>query len=91
MENQNPEVQAQEQSQQPIIITLADLDLLRQIIDLASSRGAFKGAELGDVGAVYNKLTSFLGLAAEQIQADQAAANPASDEVAPADSPAQGE
>lgn len=87
MENQNPEVQAQEQQQQqPIIITLADLDLLRQIIDLASSRGAFKGSELGDVGAVYNKLTSFLGLAAEQIQADQATADPASNEA-----PAQGE
>lgn len=76
MENQNPEVQAQQQSQ-PIVITLADLDLLRQILDLAASRGAFKGAELSEVGAVYNKLNEFLNLAASQIQAEQEQANSA--------------
>jgi hypothetical protein len=41
-------------------ITIADLDLLRTIVDLASSRGAFKGAELRQVGEVYEKLTRFL-------------------------------
>jgi len=41
-------------------ITIADLDLLRSIVDLASSRGAFRGAELKQVGEVYEKLTSFL-------------------------------
>ena len=39
---------------QPTDITIADLDLLRQIVDLASSRGAFKGSELSQVGEVYN-------------------------------------
>ena len=60
---------------QPITdITIADLDLLRQIVDLASSRGAFRGAELSQVGEVYNKLTRFLELVAGQPQqnADQA-------------------
>jgi hypothetical protein len=56
---------------QPIDITIADLDLLRQIVDLASSRGAFKGAELSQVGEVYNKLTRFLELAVAQTQAQQ--------------------
>ena len=65
-------------SDQPLIITLADLDLLRQIIDLASSRGAFKGAELGDVGRIYNKLSAFLDLAVAQAQAEQQDANAAS-------------
>ena len=52
-------------------ITVTDLDLLRQIVDLASSRGAFKGAELSQVGEVYNKLTRFLELAAAQTQIQQ--------------------
>jgi hypothetical protein len=41
-------------------ITIADLDVLRNILDLAASRGAFRAAELEQVGVLYNKLTSFL-------------------------------
>ena len=58
-------------SDQPLIITLADLDLLRQIIDLASSRGSFKGPELNDVGRIYNKLSAFINIAAAQSQTEQ--------------------
>jgi hypothetical protein len=92
MENQNPV--AQEQNDQGLIINLADLDLIRQIIDLATSRGAFKGAELSDIGRVYNKLTAFLDLAVAQAQAEQEAANPTPQDnsSAPsADAPSQGE
>ena len=92
MENQNPV--AQEQNDQGLIVTLADLDLIRQIIDLAASRGAFKGPELSDVGRVYNKLSAFLDLAAAQAQAEQEAANPTPQDnsSAPsADAPSQGE
>jgi hypothetical protein len=52
-------------------ITVADLDMLRQIVDLASSRGAFRGPELSQIGEVYNKLTRFLELALAQTQAQQ--------------------
>ena len=41
-------------------ITIADLDMLKNIIDLASSRGAFRGAELKTVGETYEKLCAFL-------------------------------
>jgi hypothetical protein len=41
-------------------ITIADLDTLKNIIDLASTRGAFRAAEMKEIGEVYNKLTSFL-------------------------------
>jgi|TARA_R110000868_G_scaffold56564_2_gene175093 hypothetical protein len=41
-------------------ITIADLGLLKNIIDLASTRGAFRAAEMKEVGDVYNKLTAFL-------------------------------
>jgi hypothetical protein len=52
---------------QPIVV--ADLDALRSIIDLAASRGAFHGAELSQVGAVYDKLTIFLNSVVAQAQA----------------------
>jgi len=42
-------------------ISLVDLNSLAQIIDLASSRGAFRGGELEPIGALFNKLTAFLG------------------------------
>ena len=41
-------------------ITVADLDALKGIVDVAASRGAFRAAELAQVGAVYDKLTAFL-------------------------------
>ena len=41
-------------------ITIVDLDLLRNIINLACTRGAFNGAEAKQVGEVYEKLTNFL-------------------------------
>ena len=50
-------------------ITVADLNLLKNIIDLASSRGAFRAAELKEVGEVYNKLAVFLEAVVAQAQA----------------------
>lgn len=41
-------------------ITVADLGALQGIVDLAASRGAFRGTELTQVGAIYDKLTTFL-------------------------------
>ena len=39
---------------------VADLQNAAQIIDAAVSRGAFKAAEAAQVGAVYNKITTFI-------------------------------
>ena len=44
----------------PINLSLQDLNGLLTVVDLASSRGAFRGAELTQVGAVYDKLFTFL-------------------------------
>lgn len=41
-------------------LNLNDLAALRSIIDVASSRGAFKAGELEAVGKLYNKLSAFL-------------------------------
>ena len=55
----------------PESISLQDLQLLGQIVDLASQRGAFRGNELTQVGTIYDKLSAFLGFVAEQ-QAENA-------------------
>jgi hypothetical protein len=72
-----------ENTTQPVQpITVADLDALRSIIDLAATRGAFQGAELSQVGAVYDKLTTFLNSVVAEAQAkvqSQSDAEPLSD------------
>jgi hypothetical protein len=50
-------------------ITIADLDTIKNVIDLATTRGAFRGAELSQVGAVYDKLSIFLETVIAQAQA----------------------
>ena len=49
-----------EQAAEPVNITVADLQGLVNLIDVASSRGAFRGAELAAVGTLYTKIASFL-------------------------------
>ena len=52
-------------------ISLQDLQVLSNIVDLATQRGAFRGNELSQVGAVFDKLTTFL----QQVAAAQAASS----------------
>lgn len=47
-------------SVEPVQLTIADLQMLARIVDLASRRGAFQAAELSQVGDAYNKLSGFL-------------------------------
>ena len=68
-------------------ITIADLDTLKNIVDLASSRGAFRGAELTQVGAIYDKLTAFLDAIIAQAKAQEEATQAAT----PAATESQGE
>ena len=55
-------------------ITIADLNLLKDIVDLASTRGAFRAAEMKEIGDVYNKLTSFLEAVVAQAKAQEESA-----------------
>ena len=50
-------------------LTVQDLNVLKQIIDVASQRGAFRANEMAMVGATYNKLEAFLKIV-EQSQKD---------------------
>ena len=60
-------------------LTINDLNAMKVIIDIASSRGAFKPNEMVAVGQTYTKLTTFL----ETVAAQQAA-QPAQAPTAPA-------
>ena len=42
------------------VVTLTDLQNILVVLDLASSRGAFRGAELQPVGQLYDKISRFL-------------------------------
>jgi len=55
-----PEAPAQAPQQPAAQITLQDLVVVAQIIQLTTQRGAFKAEELADVGNLYNKLIAFL-------------------------------
>jgi hypothetical protein len=50
-------------------LTVQDLSNLKQIIDVASQRGAFKPNEMVTVGQTYGKLETFLQAIAAQQQA----------------------
>lgn len=49
----NEEVQAPE-------VNIGDMGAILQIIDVASTRGAFKGAELSSVGAIRDRVAAFV-------------------------------
>lgn len=49
-------------------LTINDLNAMKVIIDIASSRGAFKPNEMTAVGQTYTKLTAFLDQVAKQAE-----------------------
>ena len=61
-------------SVEPVQLTIADLQLLSRIVDLASRRGAFQAGELSQVGDAFNKLTGFLAYVESVQKKDEAAA-----------------
>jgi hypothetical protein len=54
-------------------LSINDLQAMKVIIDIASSRGAFKPNEMIAVGQTYTKLESFLDQVAKQAEAQKAA------------------
>jgi hypothetical protein len=55
-------------------LSINDLQAMKVIIDIASSRGAFKPNEMVAVGQTYTKLESFLDQVAKQAEAQKATA-----------------
>jgi hypothetical protein len=47
-------------------LTVNDLSQIKQVIDVASQRGAFKPNEMVSVGTIYSKLETFLAAVSAQ-------------------------
>jgi hypothetical protein len=47
-------------AEEPVQLSLGDIQLFVQIIDLCSKRGAFEGQELEPIGALRGKVVRFL-------------------------------
>jgi len=72
IKKQEPQQEAPQQ--ETADLTINDLNAMKTIIDVASSRGCFKPNEMVAVGQTYNKLAAFLAqVAAQQPQTDQGA------------------
>lgn len=53
-------------------LTINDIAMTRDVIDLACKRGAFAGAEARQVGTLFEKLDQFIRAAVAQAEADKA-------------------
>jgi hypothetical protein len=58
-------------------LTLADMASLKNLIEAATERGAFKAAEMSSVGSIYDKLTAFLAATQAQLAQQAEAQQPA--------------
>lgn len=65
-------------------LTVIDLANIHQLIDAAASRGAFRAAEMQQVGEIYNKLTAFLNAvsAQQETQTSESTTQPQGEENA---------
>lgn len=52
-------------------LSVADLNLLKHLLEVTADRGAYKANELRTVGEVYDKLAAFLELIAQTSEAAQ--------------------
>jgi len=59
-QEETAEVGGENQNQNQAELTVQDLAAIKQIIDLASQRGAFRPNEMVAVGQTYSKLETFL-------------------------------
>ena len=63
---QAAQAQAQAPQPDPTALSIGDLKNLSTILDVASTRGAFKANEMAGVGFLYNKLQAFLAKVAPE-------------------------
>lgn len=71
---QQPEAAADVKPGDVAELNIQDLNAMKVIIDIASSRGTFKPAEMKVVGQTYEKLTAFLDAVAKQAEASKTGA-----------------
>jgi phosphoketolase len=58
-------------TQQATDLNIADLRNIALVIDVASTRGAFRANEMATVGLIYNKLQAFLAKVAPEAKPEE--------------------
>lgn len=58
-----------DQTPQQQNLSITDLAVIKNLIDVACERGAFRAGEMSTVGEVYDKLTEFLKIVIAQAEA----------------------
>ena len=58
--------------EEAVVLSIQDIVLSANIIDLATQRGAFKAAEAGQVGACFEKLVAFIKANTPEAAAEEA-------------------
>jgi len=71
---QAAQARAQAPQPDPTALSIGDLKNLSTILDVASTRGAFKANEMAGVGFLYNKLQAFLAKVAPEQKPEGAGA-----------------
>jgi len=54
------ELEATEEPQEKVNLTVEDIKMCAEIIDLCAKRGAFSGAEMASVGILRNRIVAYL-------------------------------
>jgi len=60
MENTTETPAVEESATEEVTITIQDIGICKQAIEVAATRGAFKAEEMAIVGATYNKVSAWL-------------------------------
>ena len=60
MENATETPAVEESATEEVTITIQDIGICKQAIEVAATRGAFKAEEMAIVGATYNKVSAWL-------------------------------
>jgi len=72
-----PQDQAPNSNANATDLNIADLKNLATIIDVASTRGAFRANEMASVGLMFNKLSAFLARVAPETKPEDKKTAPA--------------
>jgi len=79
--NMSEETQETQETQAPEV-NIGDFAAILQIIDVASKRGAFEGAELSSVGAIRDRVAAFVGYYTPKEEEEKNGEEVAGDEAA---------
>ncbi len=60
MKNTTKSPAVEESATEEVTITIQDIGICKQAIEVAATRGAFKADEMAIVGATYNKVSAWL-------------------------------